>query len=117
MSSYDNVIGGKLRLKGSVPTTPNHQLKKKKKKKTKTIIRDHRDNDDNHSPDQQQQQYEDSGTKLTPAEVKHKELTARLEAKRIEAMIKHSHKEKVEEYNKKLGRLSEHHDVPKVGPG
>eukprot|EP01133_Synstelium_polycarpum_P008938 gene8938-10481_t len=51
------------------------------------------------------------------SKLKHKELLARLEQKRIDQMIKHSHKEKVEEYNKKLSRLSEHHDVPKVGPG
>jgi protein FAM32A len=28
-----------------------------------------------------------------------------------------SHKEKVAEFNKYLENLSEHHDLPKVGPG
>jgi protein FAM32A len=28
-----------------------------------------------------------------------------------------SHKEKVAEFNEYLGKLSEHHDIPKVGPG
>ena len=28
-----------------------------------------------------------------------------------------THKEKVRMFNEKLARLSEHHDIPKVGPG
>ena len=28
-----------------------------------------------------------------------------------------SHKEKVEELNKYLSKLSEHHDMPRIGPG
>lgn len=28
-----------------------------------------------------------------------------------------SHKEKVAEFNDKLSKLSEHYDIPKVGPG
>lgn len=28
-----------------------------------------------------------------------------------------SHREKVAEFNDKLAKLSEHHDIPKVGPG
>lgn len=28
-----------------------------------------------------------------------------------------SHKEKVAEFNEKLSKLSEHYDIPKVGPG
>jgi len=28
-----------------------------------------------------------------------------------------SHRDRVAEYNHKLSTLSEHHDIPKVGPG
>lgn len=28
-----------------------------------------------------------------------------------------THKERVEEYNKYLANLSEHHDMPRIGPG
>jgi len=37
--------------------------------------------------------------------------------KRIEKMAAKSHREKIEEYNEKLANLSEHHDIPRVGPG
>ena len=32
-------------------------------------------------------------------------------------LARKSHKEKVSEFNEYLGKLSEHHDIPKVGPG
>ena len=39
------------------------------------------------------------------------------ERKMIEDMASKSHKDKVREFNEKLSKLSEHHDIPKVGPG
>lgn len=33
---------------------------------------------------------------------------------KIEELAKQSHKDRVSEFNKKLERLSEHHDIPKV---
>lgn len=36
---------------------------------------------------------------------------------RIRKEAKLSHKEKVDAFNQYLGSLSEHHDIPKVGPG
>jgi protein FAM32A len=35
----------------------------------------------------------------------------------IKEMASKSHKDKVREFNEKLSKLSEHHDIPKVGPG
>jgi protein FAM32A len=35
----------------------------------------------------------------------------------LPVLARKSHKEKVSEYNDYLGKLSEHHDIPKVGPG
>ncbi len=32
-------------------------------------------------------------------------------------LARKSHKEKVSDFNEYLGKLSEHHDIPKVGPG
>ena len=39
------------------------------------------------------------------------------EAQMIKEMASKSHKDKVREFNEKLSKLSEHHDIPKVGPG
>lgn len=42
--------------------------------------------------------------------------TARL-AKSPPPSLTKSHKEKVEDFNRYLSKLSDHYDVPKVGPG
>ena len=43
-----------------------------------------------------------------------KELT---ESGRIRPELLKTHKQRVEELNAHLARLSEHHDMPKIGPG
>ncbi|KAL6708641.1 hypothetical protein ACN47E_002622 [Coniothyrium glycines] len=46
------------------------------------------------------------------AEVRRKRLEEKLKKEGVK-----THKEKVEELNKYLSGLSEHHDMPKIGPG
>lgn len=61
--------------------------------------------------------YFQTGTfKLTHATPNHqlKELT---ESGRIRPELLKTHKQRVEELNAHLARLSEHHDMPKIGPG
>lgn len=36
---------------------------------------------------------------------------------RVSKAANKSHKDRVSEFNQKLEKLSEHHDIPKVGPG
>ena len=60
---------------------------------------------------------EGGGRKKTEAEKRHEEYRRkRLEEKMKREGVK-THKEKVEELNKYLSGLSEHHDMPKIGPG
>ncbi|KAH6625329.1 hypothetical protein C7974DRAFT_312417 [Boeremia exigua] len=70
------------------------------------------------SPDAAEQAIKESGgRKKTDAEKKHEEYRRkRLEEKMRREGVK-THKEKVEELNKYLSGLSEHHDMPKIGPG
>lgn len=35
----------------------------------------------------------------------------------IKKAAEKSHRKKIEEFNQYLSKLSEHHDIPKVGPG
>jgi protein FAM32A len=42
-------------------------------------------------------------------------LKQKIEMQDPDLMI--SHRQKIEEYNKKLANLPEHNDIPKVGPG
>lgn len=53
----------------------------------------------------------------TETERKHEERLRKLEVERLKKIAGKSHKEKVKEFNDKLASLSEHHDIPKVGPG
>ena len=53
----------------------------------------------------------------TEAQRKHEEHLAKREAERLSKAAAKSHRERVQEYNDKLAKLSEHHDIPKVGPG
>ncbi|KAF1359649.1 DUF1754-domain-containing protein [Lizonia empirigonia] len=70
------------------------------------------------SPDTAEQAIKEvGGRKKTEAEKRHEEYRRkRLEEKLKREGVK-THKEKVEELNKYLSGLSEHHDMPKIGPG
>lgn len=57
------------------------------------------------------------GRKMTEAERKFEEVRKKRMHQRIAKEARTSHKEKVDAFNKYLGSLSEHHDIPKVGPG
>ncbi|KAL2141337.1 hypothetical protein VTI28DRAFT_2518 [Corynascus sepedonium] len=50
-------------------------------------------------------------------EAKRKRLKELAESGRIRPELLKTHKQRVEELNAHLARLSEHHDMPKIGPG
>lgn len=58
-----------------------------------------------------------SGHIMTASERKFEEARRKRQQDKIRKEAKTSHKEKVDAFNKYLGSLSEHHDIPKVGPG
>ncbi|CAG9323279.1 unnamed protein product [Blepharisma stoltei] len=51
----------------------------------------------------------------TPAEKAFEEYQKKNRSKRVEERVSKTHKERVEEYNKKLSELTEHFDIPRVG--
>ncbi|KAE8373257.1 hypothetical protein BDV26DRAFT_272419 [Aspergillus bertholletiae] len=53
----------------------------------------------------------------TEAERKYEEVRKKRLQERLKRDGVKTHKERVEELNKYLSRLSEHHDMPKIGPG
>ena len=61
--------------------------------------------------------YELAKEELTNAEKKHLERQKRNESYFIQKQIKLTHRQKIENFNKKLADLPEHNDIPKVGPG
>lgn len=129
-SDYVSAAGGALKLKGAGID------KKKKKKKPKPTTSDSapatvdtttktRDSKSpthtphrSLSPDTAAREIKEAGGRQkTEAEKRHEEMRRkRLEDRLKKEGIK-THKEKVEELNKYLSGLSEHHDMPKIGPG
>lgn len=53
----------------------------------------------------------------TAAEIRADELRKKNLMERLRKEGVKTHKESVEEFNKGLARLSEHHDMPRIGPG
>lgn len=53
----------------------------------------------------------------TDAQRRHDERVRKLEEERVRRDAQKSHRERIKEFNEYLENLSEHHDIPKVGPG
>lgn len=53
----------------------------------------------------------------TPAQLTFEAAQKKKLQEKLPTLASKSHKDKVAEFNEYLGKLSEHHDIPKVGPG
>uniref|UniRef100_A0A7S4MIF7 Uncharacterized protein n=1 Tax=Vannella robusta TaxID=1487602 RepID=A0A7S4MIF7_9EUKA len=106
MDPYDVYVPGKLKLK---KIAVDKTIKKKKRRKKKKVQMPEVDKDEEKIilP-------EDTRTDMEKRVAKAKEERER---KKIEELARKSYRERVEEYNQHLDELTEHFDVPKVGPG
>eukprot|EP00163_Fabomonas_tropica_P009657 TRINITY_DN19487_c0_g1_i1.p1 TRINITY_DN19487_c0_g1~~TRINITY_DN19487_c0_g1_i1.p1 ORF type:complete len:142 (-),score=44.77 TRINITY_DN19487_c0_g1_i1:119-544(-) len=139
-SKYSNVPKGGLALKGGLPG-----VKKKKKKKKSAAKLDSapdaiveqateaasrgkdtvaQDNTEDGKGGSTLTEEELEARRLkelldarTPAEKRFAEKAAELELARLRKNKVKSHREKITELNQYLADLSEHHDIPRVGPG
>ncbi|KNG89638.1 hypothetical protein ANOM_002384 [Aspergillus nomiae NRRL 13137] len=130
--------GGKLKLKGSKVSDGRIEKKKKKAKKSNPESGSKKESedapsastsqavDDKESPPTSslppQDEESDAGVSAgasgkTEAERKYEEMRKKRLQERLKREGVKTHKERVEELNKYLSRLSEHHDMPKIGPG
>lgn len=126
-SDYTTAIGGGLKLKGT-------GVDKKKKKKRPKPTEDAAESASTDvakrakspsqtpgrslSPDAAEKSLKEAGgRKKTDAERRHDEMRRKRLEERLKREGVKTHKEKVEELNKYLSGLSEHHDMPKIGPG
>ncbi|KAI9245900.1 hypothetical protein BDA99DRAFT_272161 [Phascolomyces articulosus] len=114
MSAYDNVSKGSLKFKGG-----DSSIKKKKKKKSKSekekLERALWEDKVGGGSDGKHQRF--TAFEKTEAEKKFEETQRKRQMDRVSKAAAKSHKEKVSEFNNKLEQLSEHYDIPKVGPG
>mmetsp|Transcript_7162 Transcript_7162/g.12347 ORF Transcript_7162/g.12347 Transcript_7162/m.12347 type:complete len:128 (+) Transcript_7162:210-593(+) len=53
----------------------------------------------------------------TDAEKRFAQRQIQLEQERLKKLANKSHRDRVKDFNEQLAALSEHHDIPRVGPG
>ncbi|KAG2435778.1 hypothetical protein HXX76_006974 [Chlamydomonas incerta] len=121
-------VGGKLKLKGGEPLKPAGGVKKKKKEEKALAAApqgqpgDEKKEDDPaektrkalHGYELKQDEKED---RRTEAERKFEERFRKVEEQMVKKAANKSHRDRVKDFNEYLAALSEHHDIPKVGPG
>ncbi|KAG9143257.1 hypothetical protein Leryth_010186 [Lithospermum erythrorhizon] len=54
---------------------------------------------------------------LTPAERRYMEQRERIHQQKLVKTSDKSHRDRIEDFNQYLANMSEHYDIPKVGPG
>ena len=54
---------------------------------------------------------------LTQAERRYIEQRERIDVKRLAKTAHKSHRDRIQDFNQYLANMSEHYDIPKVGPG
>ncbi|TFK56660.1 DUF1754-domain-containing protein [Heliocybe sulcata] len=129
MSDYDFRPGGSLKLKGGVA---EGGVVKKKKKSSKSKADKERQLErlrearlkkeavTSSSPagsSRNSPAVGGSNDRKTEAERRFEETQKRRMAEKVARLANKTHKDRVSEFNNKLEALSEHHDIPKVGPG
>lgn len=63
------------------------------------------------------EQPDETADRRTPSERKFDEMQRKREAEKVAKMAAKSHRDRVNDFNSYLANLSEHHDIPRVGPG
>lgn len=135
MSAYDNVVGGKLKLKGKALDVKSGGVKKKKQKKlydevseikveekleggnAESSILAAEEDEINESEKAGEGKTPNFSDHLTPAEKRYIEQREKLDVQRHTKTSKKSHRDRLNDFNQYLANLSEHYDIPKVGPG
>lgn len=54
---------------------------------------------------------------LTPAERRYIEQREQIDTHRLPKTANKSHRDRIQDFNQYLANMSEHYDIPKVGPG
>ncbi|KAG0230377.1 hypothetical protein B0O80DRAFT_449473 [Mortierella sp. GBAus27b] len=108
MADYESA-GGSLKFKGGGGIT-----KKKKKKADPSRIKAALEETKESTPPPSKPI---KVIEKTAAELKFEEVQRKRQEEKVKQAAMRSHKEKVAELNKKLEEMTEHYDIPKVGPG
>lgn len=79
-------------------------------------ITDHEDTNDGdkHSRESNRASYLES---MTPAERRYMEQRQQIDMHKMAKTSNKSHRDRISDFNQYLANMSEHYDIPKVGPG
>ncbi|XP_031276425.1 protein FAM32A-like [Pistacia vera] len=127
MSAYENVVKGKLKLKGKALDVKGDGIFKKKKKhkinpsiggsrmvSTDYIRGDVTQSDNDGGKEEASGMLDDY---LTPAERRYLQQWEKIDRQRLSKLANKSHRDRIQDFNQYLANLTEHYDIPKVGPG
>ncbi|RLN08437.1 protein FAM32A-like [Panicum miliaceum] len=136
MSEYQNVVGGRLKLKGKALDVKEGGVKKKKKTKKHREESSQIGHDELHeggsselptNPNSELTEADKTGEEegnphpdydhLTPAERRYMEQKQKIDMQKLAKVANKSHRDRIQDFNQYLANLSEHYDIPKVGPG
>lgn len=107
-------IPGKLKLKGAPLPVANGGIKKTQKKKASLTSEQLVTSTAAANPDSTDIQLPEDPR--TPAQIAYEQALEKRQKQRIKQLAAQSHKEKVENFNKKLAKMTDIHDIPKVDP-
>lgn len=54
---------------------------------------------------------------ITPAERRYLQHWEKIDRQRLSKLATKSHRDRIQDFNQYLANLTEHYDIPKVGPG
>ncbi|AQK55022.1 CGI-like protein [Zea mays] len=111
MLEYQNVVGGRLKLKGkALDVKDGGVIKKKKYQREKSSQTESDKNGDERNPHSDYDY-------LTPTERRYMEQKQKIDMKKMAKVVNKSYKDRMQDFNQYLANLSEHYNIPKVGPG
>ncbi|CAI9754079.1 unnamed protein product [Fraxinus pennsylvanica] len=136
MSAFDNVVGGKLKLKGKALDVKAGGVKKKKKQKKhheqisevlenefpeggseEALIDSNKEEANEAKKSTEDRNGANWDDNLTPAERRYMDQRDKIDMHRLAKTSNKSHRDRIEDFNQYLANMSEHYDIPKVGPG
>ncbi|PWZ30738.1 Protein FAM32A-like [Zea mays] len=111
MLGYQNIVGGRLKLKSKALDVKDGGVKKKKKyqrEESSQTESDKTGDEGNPHPNYDH---------LTPAERRYMEQKHKIDMQKMAKVANKSHRDRMQDFNQYLAKLSEHYDISKVGPG
>ncbi|KAF8664932.1 hypothetical protein HU200_054250 [Digitaria exilis] len=116
MSEYQNVVGGRLKLKGKALDVKEGGVKKKKKKKQHREESSQISQEELHEVDkvgEEEGNPHPDYDHLTPAERRYMEQKQKIDMQKMAKVANKSHRDRIQDFNQYLANLSEHYDIPK----